>query len=190
MKDNKTLVRKILLEKRGQIDPTQKMDLDKEILKNLTERLFYKEAENIFIYVSIETEVDTHRIIIKALEDGKKIYVPKIKSKSAGMEIFRIKSIEDLKEGYFGILEPSDESGKIEGDELDLIVVPGVAFDREGYRIGYGGGFYDKFFKNLTKKIPKIAIGYNLQIVDKIAREEHDEKINGLITESDMHIFL
>lgn len=190
MKNKKMLMRKVFLEKRGSIDPDQKKQLDDEILKNFTNRLFYKEAENIFIFVSFDNEVDTHGIITKALEEGKKIYVPKIKSKDRGMEIFRIKSMDDLEEGYFGVLEPLDESEKITGDDLDLIVVPGIAFDREGHRLGYGGGFYDRFFQNLTKEIPKIALGYNVQVAEEIVREKHDEKINGLITETDIHIFL
>ncbi len=190
MINEKTLIRKFLLERRGQINQDQKDSMDEKIFKNFTKSLFYKNAETIFIFVSFGSEVDTKRIIEKALEDGKIICVPKIKSKKIGMEIFKINSLDDLKEGYFGILEPVDESEKMSGEDLDLIIVPGVGFDRNGYRLGYGGGFYDRFFQDLTKKIPKIALGYDIQVVDELIVEEHDEKIDGLITETHMHIFL
>ncbi|WP_320047491.1 5-formyltetrahydrofolate cyclo-ligase [uncultured Ilyobacter sp.] len=190
MKKKKTEMRKILLERRDQLSSTQKENLDEDIFKNFTKSIFYKNAETIFIFVSFGSEVNTHKIIEKAITDGKNVCVPKINSKDKEMEVFKIESMNDLKEGYYGILEPSEEKSRAAVEEIDLVVVPGVGFDINGYRIGYGGGFYDKFFSSMEKEIPKVALGYNVQMVDEVPTEEHDKRINGLITESHTYVFV
>ena len=190
MKKEKMATRKILLERRDQINSTQKESLDEEIFKNFIKSIFYKNAKTIFIFVSFGSEVNTHKIIERAIKDGKNVCVPKINSKEKGMEVFKIESMSELKEGYFGVLEPFEEKCEISGEDLDLIVVPGVGFDKNGYRIGYGGGFYDKFFNNMEKDVSKIALGYDIQMVDELATEKHDKRINGLITESCTYIFV
>ena len=82
----------------------------------------------------------------------------------------------------WGILEPKTvEEDKI-GEEFDLIIMPGVAFDKFGNRIGYGGGYYDKYISRKNIKCPKIALAYDLQIIDKIQCEEHDIKADGIIS--------
>ncbi|WP_319200538.1 5-formyltetrahydrofolate cyclo-ligase [uncultured Ilyobacter sp.] len=190
MKKKKTEMRKVLLDKRDQLSSTQKKTLDEDILKNFTKSIFYKNAETIFVFVSFGSEVNTHTIIEKAISDGKNVCVPKINLENKSMEVFRIESMDELKEGYYGILEPSEGKSKASSEELDLVVVPGVGFDINGYRIGYGGGFYDKFFESMEKEVPKVALGYNVQVVDEVPTEEHDERISGLITESHTYIFV
>ncbi|ADO84352.1 5-formyltetrahydrofolate cyclo-ligase [Ilyobacter polytropus] len=190
MKKKKTEMRKILLDKRDQLSSAQKENLDKQILSNFTKSIFYKNAETIFIFVSFGSEVNTHIIIEQAINDGKNVCVPKINSKDKVMEVFKIESMDELKEGYYGILEPSEEKSKAAAEELDLVVVPGVGFDINGYRVGYGGGFYDKFFDGIDKEVSKVALGYNVQMVDEVPTEKHDKRISGLITESHTYIFV
>ncbi len=183
-------MRKILLDRRDQISSTQKENLDEEIFKKFIKSTFYKNAKTIFIFVSFGSEVNTHKIIEQAISDGKNICVPKINSKEKGMEVFKIEGMADLKEGYYGVLEPFVDRSKVAEEEIDLVVVPGIGFDINGYRLGYGGGFYDKFFNNMKKEVPKIALGYNVQMVDEVTTEEHDERVNGLITETHTYIFV
>jgi len=99
-----------------------------------------------------------------------------------------IKNFDELEPGYYNILTPKQEFIRyIDPSEIDLVIVPGAVFDREGYRVGYGGGYYDKFLSSkIRKDISKIAIAFDLQIVDKVPREEHDISVDYIITEKEI----
>lgn len=180
MEDKKSIRDKILKIRDGlSIDERKKYD--EEIYNKVIESKYYKEAKNIFIFVSYKTEVDTHKIIKTALDQGKTICVPKVISKKDGMYVAIINNFSDLKPGKYGILEPSEESVKVLEEDIDLVLVPGAVFDKEGGRIGYGGGFYDRFLVKLRKDVPKIALAYDIQIIDKVPMDELDVRIDGII---------
>ncbi|MCG2708811.1 MAG: 5-formyltetrahydrofolate cyclo-ligase, partial [Thermodesulfovibrionales bacterium] len=95
-----------------------------------------------------------------------------------------IKDITELTKGYMGILEPSVSEGKLTGlDNIDIIIIPGAAFDVSGSRLGYGAGFYDRLLAGIKKKIPIIAPAYEEQIVDDIPSEPHDVKVDKIVTD-------
>lgn len=181
--------REEVLALRSQLDIHTKNQWDNIILDKLINSDYYKNSSVIFAFVSFRDEVDTHKFIKQALKDGKTICVPKVPSKKQGMETHIIKGFEDLKEGYFGILEPIDGCTKASPDDIDFILMPGVAFDLEGGRVGYGAGFYDKFLAKLNKDVPKIAIAYDFQLYEKVPTDEFDIKIDGIITNKDFLIF-
>lgn len=164
-----------------------KEEYDKNIFKNVINSSFYKNASRIFIFVSYNYEADTHNIIKYSLNHGKIICVPKIISKKQGMKAVCIEKFEDLKTGTYGILEPAEDSVEIEKDKIDTIFLPGLAFDLSGGRIGYGGGFYDRFISDLNNNISKVAICYSFQVIDKVTMEFYDQSINGIITEKCTH---
>lgn len=99
------------------------------------------------------------------------------------MKALKIDSLKDLQLSNYGILEPEETAEEIMINHMDLAIVPGVAFDPKGGRVGYGGGFYDRFFSNLQVKIKKIALAYEFQILDRVPIEEHDISIDAIITE-------
>jgi len=175
-------LRKRMLKLRDEQRPADRALWDDIIFSKLTGSSDYREAKVVFIFVSFRSEVDTHRIIRKALEDGKVVGVPKVLSKAEGMKAFRIESMQDLAEGYFGVLEPKKGSPEIPAADIDLIVIPGAAFDREGGRIGYGGGFYDKYISEAGRGIRKVALAYRMQILDKVPMEENDMRVDAIIT--------
>ena len=179
---NKKSIRKFILEKREQVPANIRNQWDESIFNLLINSEVYKNATVIFIFVSYNSEVNTHKIIEHALKNSKTIYVPKITSKGQLMEVFEIKSLKDLKIGYFGILEPQETCPIGDQNKIDLILMPGVAFDRQGGRVGYGKGFYDKFLDKMDKKVDKIALAYDFQILDSVPIDEFDVKINGFIT--------
>lgn len=179
---SKTTLRKLVLEKRDAVAVDTRKKWDEEVIKRIIHSEFYINSSSIFTFVSFGSEVNTHQIINLALNDNKIIYVPKIKSKEKGIEIFRINSLSDLKPGYFGILEPSENCSAADSSDIDLILMPGVAFDRQGGRLGYGAGFYDRFLTKMNKKITKIALAYQLQVVDSVPMESSDVRIDGIIT--------
>lgn len=184
--DKKTL-RKEILAKRKNIDIIEKEEMDKKILDKLCENKYYREAKKIFIYISYDSEINTKSIINKALIDKKKIYVPRTEFKTRLMDAVEIISLDNLLENEYGILEPSIKEHHIDPNELDLIVVPGVAFDRTGGRMGYGAGFYDRYFKKINKDniktIVKLALAYEFQVLEKVPMNEDDVPVNYIITE-------
>lgn len=169
---------------RSKLTAEEKLSMDLSIYNKLIKASNYEKAKVIFIYVSYKNEVETHKIIKHALENGKKVCVPKIVSLKEGMEAVEIENLSELKVNKYGILEPEFNLEKIMApDCIDLMIVPGVAFDRNGGRVGYGGGFYDRFINRLHKKVYKLALAYNFQIYDKVPMEENDMYIDDLISE-------
>lgn len=184
--NNKVYIRKSVIEKRDSITIDIKKEWDECILKKLIDSKSYKDSLVLFTFVSFGSEVDTHKIISYALNDGKIVYVPKIKSKDKGIEIFRINTLSDLKPGYFNILEPLENCPVGNIKDIDLILIPGIAFDRNGGRIGYGAGFYDRFLTNINSAVPKLALAYQFQILGEVPMTELDVKVGGIISNKEL----
>ncbi|MDO5040831.1 MAG: 5-formyltetrahydrofolate cyclo-ligase [Peptoniphilus sp.] len=182
---NKKEFRALALKKREQFDKKYRDESDTQIFENFINSDLYKNSEDIFIFISYKDEVDTHRIIKHALAHDKRIYVPVIDKETRTMEISNLKSFDLLIKNYMGILEPpKDEYHISDKNLLDLIVTPGLAFDKKGYRMGYGGGFYDKFFSSLTSTPVKMGIGYYKQFVDDVIHDEYDVALDCFLSEN------
>ena len=171
-----------MLKMRDQQKPADRALWDDIIYSKFTGSEYYRDARVIFIFVSFRSEVDTHRIIRKALEDGKTVGVPKVLSKEKGISVCRIESMSDLEEGYFGVLEPKEGCPLIPAEEIDLIALPGAAFDRDGGRIGYGGGFYDKYLSETAAAAKKIALAYKMQVLSSVPMEDTDIRVDDIVT--------
>ncbi len=180
---DKKVLRKEMLIKRDNLDKDKKLFFDNRIKERLEEMKFFKEAEKIFIYVSFGSEINTVNYIKDFLEEGKRIFIPRTNIEEKTMEAVEIKSLDNLTKDKYGILEPARDIEAVDKVDLDLIILPGVVFDELGGRIGYGGGYYDKYLSNLDKSIPKAALCYEFQIIDKVPTEEHDIKADCIITE-------
>ena len=143
-------------------------------------------AQTVHIYVSaVNNEVDTLGLIYKMFDSGKKVIVPKCDTVSHRLLNIRIESFDDLTVGKFGLMEPSYKPGKeIKPENLDLIILPLLAFDRSGKRIGFGGGYYDSLLSECT--CPKTGLGYSFQEVDKVPVKSHDEKLDIIVTEKEI----
>ncbi len=192
-REDKRIIRREILEKRKKFLKENfkgyKAASSKIIdtLKNTEE---YKNAKVIMCFVSFEDEVRTHEFIKDALKDGKTIVVPYVEKGNPIMIASEINSFNDLKEGFYGILAPEkDKLRPFDKTLIDLIVTPGVAFDTDGYRVGYGGGFYDKFLADIKDKVSLIGIAFNLQKIDEAPRNQFDIPLNALITESGIKRF-
>ena len=136
----------------------------------------YKESKAIALYFSMKSEVDTKELIKESLLLGKKVLLPRIINKNK-MIFIEINDNTEYERNSFGVMEPIGEEYK----DIDLIIVPGVAFDKNNNRLGYGRGYYDKYLSN--KDIYKIGICYSEQLIDKIEVEEHDIKMDLIITD-------
>ena len=156
---------------------------DSKIMKNLLNSLRFQNCKKIFTYVSNEGEVDTHWLIDN-YPDRKTIAAPRVEGKE--MKFYVIGGFNDLEKGFAGILEPKKglPEAKLE-DGKTILLVPAVLFDSECYRVGQGGGYYDKFLdKHKSKNFHKIGLGYGFQVIEKVPREEHDLPLDLVITEN------
>lgn len=177
--DTKKEFRKKMRAKRSTLTKIQVLEESRKILKKLLKTEEYKKAKKVFCYVSFEEEVDTFSLIRQAFSDGKEVAVPKVNGSE--MEFYKIKSLEELQAGHYGILEPA--TNEIEKDLEGIIIVPGLAFDFQYNRMGYGGGYYDRYLNEHPKhKLVKIALAYEFQVVSMIETEKHDQKMDMIIT--------
>lgn len=186
--NNKETLRETILALRKNQLKEDKLKSDKKIISILTDLEIYIKAKTIFVYVSVDEEINTRRFIEEALGLGKIIAVPKTYKGSKEMKAVIIRSLEDLEPARFNLLEPRDDSKVLEKEEIDLIVVPGAVFDLNLNRIGYGGGYYDRFLKDIEFKNNKVALAYDFQVLDKIEVESYDIKMDLLLTEKRIFI--
>ncbi|MBE5957874.1 MAG: 5-formyltetrahydrofolate cyclo-ligase [Lachnospiraceae bacterium] len=146
------------------------------IMENLFSLECVCKAEMVYIYASVQHEVDTFPIIEKLLLSGKRVALPKIKDKE--MFFYEIDSIDDLRPGYMNIPEPFIERTP---STPDVIITPGVAFSINGDRLGYGGGYYDRF---LSEELVSVALAFEYQILETIPVEEFDKKVRWIVSEN------
>ena len=184
----KKKVREEIIKKRNKFSLEIKKEYDELIFKQLINSDIYNKSKKIFTYVSFGSEVDTKGFIEYALSDNKEIYVPKSDKVNKEMIAIKINSLSNMNVDNWGILEPKDVDKNKIGKEFDLIIMPGVAFDRYGNRIGYGGGYYDKYISQIEDLSNRISLAYDFQVVKSIESETHDIKVNGIITNNEFII--
>ncbi len=194
----KAYYRKQMSAKRDALSKADLEMLSEKIANNVFSLEKYRSSDRILVYSSMGNEAITHGIIKKALDDGKEVYCPVITSmKARQMEFVRIDTLDDLKPGKLGISEPviKNDSILFKGSAKEtLLILPGLIFDKSGNRIGYGGGFYDKFmetFKNelLNDTMKSIAIGFDFQIIsDDLSgvMNDLDHKVSMIITDKEI----
>lgn len=184
---NKKILRKEILKKRAELSQNNIIEYSEIIANKLYKSNAYKDAKTIMSFISFSDEVHTHEIIKEAIHQGKTVVVPVPFPETKEMKVSHILDFSELEIGHYNILSPKKEFLRfVEPRTIDLILVPGVVFARNGYRIGYGGGYYDRFFSKLEKNLPKIGLSYDLQIVDEVPTDEFDIPIDFIITEKEM----
>ncbi len=162
-----------------------KKRLDDSITEIFLSSQIYKECSSVFCYVSTPIEVDTKSIIEKALADGKTVAVPRCIAGTRFMEFIPIKSFEDLEKGSFGVLEPKTElTQRAREDEKTICLIPALMYDSKGYRLGYGGGYYDRFLSRFTGKT--IGLIYSQNISKKIFHGRYDVPVSYIVSQSSM----
>ena len=165
----KSELRKQVLHEMKAIFQEQKQFIDQALTEQLLQHPFYQEAKVIATYLSFPHEFQTQELIEQALKDGKKVLIPKTYPK--GRMDFVVYDPQQLVKTSFGLLEPQGDLEVVDVSQIDLIHVPGLAFTTEGYRIGYGGGYYDRYLKHFSGNT--LSTVYPCQIRDFIP-EDHD----------------
>ena len=171
--------------KRALLDLNQIMHKSLKIKEKFFSLNETQKAKKIMIYISFKSEARTREIILELLKKKKKVVVPVIDFKKNEISLSELKDYQkELVANKLGIFQPAKEFFRpFSPKELDLIVVPGIAFDEKGNRLGFGKGYYDKFLSKTPKKIPVIALAFEEQIAEKISSEKHDIKMHKILTE-------
>jgi len=152
---------------------------DRKIFNRFFKKESVERAQRICIYVSRPDEVNTTRIIDRLWETGKTVIVPRVDGDH--LTLHEITSVDDLTEGRFHILEPKDTCPVAHPSTVDLFVVPGVAFDKSGQRLGHGFGFFDRLLKTVTA--PKLGLAYACQVIAEVPHTSYDVSVTALVTE-------
>ena len=164
-----------------------KDELSQGICEKFTALPEYAAAKTVMYYVDVRSEVRTRNYLATALTHGKRIVVPWCRD--GELELFLLESMDELEIGAYKILEPRKdlraiEAKKVRPEELDLIMVPGVAFDRRGARMGHGFGYYDKLLEHARANCPFVALAFECQFFDEIPMQAHDMFMDKILTES------
>lgn len=177
----KSELRRIFRDKRRNI--TDKTEKDKKICRNILESDLYRNANQVLCYYPLEAEIDTRLIISSALADKKRLALPYCVDTNGNMEFYYINSFKELRQGSYDIMEPDIEvCEKVSDFSGSICIVPGFSFDKKGYRLGYGKGYYDKFLKKFT--FNSIGLCYNNFLSNALPAENHDTAVNFIATEN------
>jgi len=182
MHDVKEKIRKEIthkLQSQKKEDVFEKSRIIKQKLFSLSE---FKKAKFVMFYASKENEVDTSEMIDEALELGKEVALPH----STSLRTIIPKKIcnrnKDLEKGTYGIWEPKSHQENVRPERIDLVIVPGIAFDKKMRRLGRGKAYYDKFLKGLPSGIVSIGLAFDFQIVENLPEDSHDIPVSKIIT--------
>lgn len=182
METNKDFVRKEVRKKKRALTSEEIDSKSQVIIDRLCQCERYICADKIYAYVNYNQEINMSILFETAWAHGKKIFVPRVNGKE--MIFCRINSMDDLEKGTYGIMEPK-MTCEIDNEFAGVMIMPGLAFDKMHHRIGYGGGFYDRYL-NEHPDFVKIALSYDFQVFEEIESEEFDIPVDLVISESEI----
>lgn len=165
-----------------------KDEISKQIVEKFMALPEYQSAKTVVFYLDVRSEVRTRHSLQDALASGKKIVVPYC-IEGNELELFHLESLDELSTGMYRILEPKVElrdvpAKRVDVKDVDLIMVPGVAFDQRGGRTGHGKGYYDRMLEDARPDTPLVALSFDCQMFDEIPMQEHDVFMDKVVTES------
>ncbi len=146
----------------------------------------FESGEALALYAATRGEVATEQVLASALASGKRVSFPRVERPKRRLQFHSVRAWSDLAPGAFGILEPDDlPHTRVDPGSIDVIAVPGVAFDRRGHRLGYGGGYYDRLLGHRTTR-PRCVVGlaFDFQVLDELPHDADDEPMDWVVTES------
>lgn len=171
-----------ILKKRDEIPYSEVLAATRAVREHVRSWPAFRDAVCVCSYISIRSEMPTPGIILRALESGKKVIVPKVFGDA--LRFFEIRSLtDDLERGTFGVLEPVvSRCAETPVEEAGLCLIPGVVFDEHGNRIGYGKGYYDRFLRRLPPGVPTLGMAYDCQVLAEIPSDPTDVPVRWLVT--------
>jgi 5-formyltetrahydrofolate cyclo-ligase len=183
--DAKIELRKTIVARRAALSLPVRQGANRVISKHVLASGGFHDAQTVMAYMSFAAEFSTSEIVRAILDRDKVLVLPKINGANKELDLFKVSQLDtDLIPGTWGIMEPNPERcAKIAIDEVDFVLVPGVAFDADCNRLGYGGGYYDRLLENLGPFATFVAPAFAVQIVDRVPVEDHDVALDVVVTE-------
>ena len=188
MQTMKRAIRQRIIADREQLPANLRMQFSSGIAQRILQMPVYQAARTVLGYMSFGAEFVSDSLMQQVLADGKQLLLPKVNLDRNELDLYRVTDLQhDLAPGLWGIREPlREQCVRVDTlEEVDFALLPGVAFGRDGARLGYGGGFYDKLLAHLTHRPALVAAAYTMQIVAGIPQEDTDRKVEWLVTESE-----
>ena len=185
VQDAKIELRKVIIARRSALSLPVRQGANRAISKQVLALGGFHDAQTVMAYVSLAAEFSTSEIVRMTLDRDKVLVLPKINGSKRELDLFRVTDLDaDLIPGTWGIMEPNPERcEKISIDEVDFVLVPGIAFDKDCNRLGYGGGYYDRLLDDLGPFATFVAPAFAVQIVDRVPVEAHDIALDVVVTE-------
>lgn len=184
MNKSKHELRKKAKNFRQELTPEKKRELDKAIVERLLTWLPWKEAKHVLLYYPLEFEIDICPVIAKAFEQKKQVALPRCEKETGQMEFYEIGHLSDLEKGPFDLWEPR-KTKEIQKKQYDVCLLPGLAFDKKGVRLGYGKGYYDRFLADY--KGIKVGAVYDELLIDSLPANPSDIGVDYVITEKGVY---
>jgi len=181
----KKTIRKEILQKRSNLTAKEVTEKSMAITQSVIDSKLIKDDMSILVYMDFKNEVKTTYLIDYIIKHNGFVLLPRVEKTTKELIVHEVRSIDDLRKSDYGILEPTSKCEIVPYSNIDLILAPGVAFDRKCFRLGYGGGFYDKLLSKKRKGVRVIALAFDLQLIEEVPTEPHDFKMNGIITENE-----
>lgn len=187
LREAKLALRNRVLLARDALSPGERAARSAIIARNIETLPSFVRADTVLLTVSFRSEWDTQPLVERALEMNKTVVLPRVDARARMLELCRVTDLEaGIAPGYGGIPEPRPDSSRIAPDAIAFVLVPGVAFDRTGRRLGYGGGFYDRLLPLLPVDTPRIAAGYAMQVVPHVPAAPHDVTVDAIVTDEEI----
>jgi len=181
IKKEKAVLREKMLAVRAAMSASAHQEANRRIFESVCALEEYQRANTVFVYVGVADEPDTIALIEDAWQRGKRVCVPHCVSLGV-MDAYAIEDLDDLQPGKYGIPEPKEGCQLVLSHEIDLTIVPCVCCSKDGYRLGYGGGFYDRWLAE--QKAPAAVLCYAELLVSDVPHEPHDQKVNIVISDA------
>lgn len=185
MQTDRAALRATILTQRDQLPPLQRQEKSRAITTRLLELPAFQDAGLVMAYVGFRSEVETWPLLLACLAMGKQLAVPRTMVATKRLiPCLLADPGQDLAPGYCGIPEPRPTLPEADPGAIDVVIVPGSVFDAAGGRMGYGGGYYDRFLQHDAPQAIRIGLAFDLQLVEHAPLEPHDQRMHCLITES------
>ena len=186
-RETKHSLRERILGWRNAVDPKTRAALSRDIVRDIVGTSAYRRSDAVMAYMSFGSELQTDEFVRRVLDQGKVLLLPRVDRREGLLEVYRVRDpVRDLRVGSWGIREPRpDRCERVEPHVIDFVLVPGLAFDARGGRLGYGGGFYDKLLADgLSPGSWLVAGAFEGQMVEKVPTDEHDVRMDVVVTEN------
>ena len=185
MRETRTALRAGIMAARDSLSPEERQRKSLAITERLLALPEFAAARHVFAYVSFRSEVETLNLIVHCLDKGVTVSVPLTLPAERRLLPYAITDpVRDLVPGYCSIPEPMQTLPLVDPDTIEVVVTPGSVFDAQGGRLGYGGGYYDRFLHTAAPQALRIGLAFDLQVVATVPLESHDEQLDYLITET------